>query len=361
MTTPSATTPATSAIEPLIEAVHDLLSTTCTHAALQAAEQEGWAGDIWRSVSDMGLPWISVPESAGGQGGTLLEALSVLRVAGRYGLPLPLAETGILGGWLLSGAGLTLPGGPITVAPGCPADRLQVSDGRVSGVLHAVPWARAVDHVVALVDRGGACTVLQLPRESLRIEPLTNVAGEPRDTVHADHVRLEVAAPAAAGVDGAALRRRGALSRVMLIAGALEGTRDLTVSYTNERIQFGRPVARFQAVQQHLVHIAQQVALMGMAADTAAREFAAGRGEFEVAAAKTLAGEAVHVATRAAHQAHGAMGMTQEYALHQLTRRLWAWRREFGDAAEWAARVGRQVSENGADALYPLIADGSRL
>jgi acyl-CoA dehydrogenase len=186
-----------------------------------------------------------------------------------------------------------------------------------------------------------------------------NLAGEPRDLVHFEHVPLTSAQPASQGVDADWLRRRGALTRIVLCAGALDRIRELTVTYTRQRHQFGQPVARFQAVQQHLVHIAQQAALLGMAADVAVRENARGHGDFEIAAAKSICADAVQIGTRAAHQAHGAMGMTQEYALHHATRRLWSWRSEYGEGTGWARSIGSGVIARGADRLFPVIADGS--
>jgi acyl-CoA dehydrogenase len=67
----------------------------------------------------------------------------------------------------------------------------------------------------------------------------------------------------------------------------------------------------------------------------------------------------VPAATRAAHQVHGAIGMTQEYRLHHLSRRLWAWRNEYGDERHWAARLGATVAAAHADNLYPAITGGS--
>ncbi|HXM56325.1 MAG TPA: acyl-CoA dehydrogenase family protein, partial [Candidatus Dormibacteraeota bacterium] len=102
--------------------------------------------------------------------------------------------------------------------------------------------------------------------------------------------------------------------------------------------------------------------LVGMAAAAAARAAArddGGGGRFEIAAAKLLANQAAFSATRAAHQAHGAMGMTQEYPLHHLSRRLWAWRSEYGDERFWSARLGGAVARAGADRLYPAITGGS--
>jgi acyl-CoA dehydrogenase len=343
----------------LVSTADDVLAAVCTHAALQDAERDGWAPDAWAAVADMGLPWIGVPEEAGGQGGTLADALAVLRLAGRHGLPLPLAETGLLGGWLLASASLQVPDTALTVVPGRPEDTLRYADGRVTGSAHRVPWARAVERVVALLPDAGGAVVAVISTAGLRIDAHRNLAGEPRDTVHLDGVTPESVAALPPAVDADALALRGALTRVVLMAGAVERVRDITVQYTGEREQFGRPVARFQAVQQHLVHIAQQAALLGMAADLAGREAERGNAVFEVSAARSIADEAARLATRASHQAHGAMGMTQEYALHHLTRRLWSWRNEYGDGAYWSQRVGSLVAAQGADGLYPLITAGS--
>jgi acyl-CoA dehydrogenase len=334
-----------------------LFADLCSHQSVQDAERTGWAPTAWTAVSEMGLPWIGVPEAAGGQGGSLLDAMTVLRLAGRHALPLPLAETGVLGGWLLASAGLEVPAGPVTVVPALPETQLTYDGRTLSGTATRVPWARSAERVLVLLPAGHEWVVASADRAELRVEPLTNVAGEPRDTVHFDRLAVDVVGRT--DIDGGALRLRGALTRVALIAGALDRVRDITVRYTSEREQFGRPINRFQAVQEHLVRVAQQAALVGTAADVAAREAERGGGSVETACAKTLASDAVHIATRAAHQAHGAMGMTQEYALHQVTRRLWAWRREYGDGAYWSSYIGRLAASRGADQLYPLVTGGT--
>lgn len=345
--------------ELLLRAAEDVFADVCTHDALQHAERDGWAADAWRAVSTMGLPWISLPEQAGGQGGELGDALAVLRVAGYHALPLPLAETGVLGGWLLASAGLPLPQGPVTVVPGRPDDDLRCDGRTLSGTAYRVPWAAAAERVVVLVEVGGTSLVASVPVSAVQLEPSSNLAAEPRETLVFDSVVLDSVAESPIGAED--LRLRGALTRVCLIAGGLDRLRDMTVRYTAEREQFGKPIGRFQAVQQHLTHIAQQAALVGAAADVASREADRGDGWFEVACAKVLADDAVRVATRAAHQAHGAMGLTQEYPLHHVTRRLWSWRREYGTGSDWSSALGGRVARQGADRLHPLIAGGSAL
>ncbi len=342
----------------LAEAVERALRETCTFEAVQRAEADGWAPEIWSVLEEMGLPGISVPEAAGGSGGTVGTALAVLKLAGEHAAPVPLAETGCLAGWLLATAGLPFAAGPLTVvSPRSSA--LRLDGGAVVGVARLVPWARVAERIVAIVDAGDGSVVVSVPRDAVTIEPAVNLAGEPRDTVTFDHVVAGEQAPA----PGDDLRRelvlRGALTRVMLVAGACKRISELVVQYTDDRKQFGVPVSKFQAVQAHLVRCAQDAAIVGMAADRAARAFDTGPAHFEVAAAKVIADQAATSATRAAHQAHGAIGMTREYSLHHFSRRCWAWRSEFGGERVWARSLGRALADAGADRLYPTITAGS--
>jgi acyl-CoA dehydrogenase len=349
--------------ELLTEVATGLFRDLCPPEAVTAAEETGWAGPLWDSLAGAGFPLVSVPEEAGGSGGGIADACAVLRVAGRFAAPVPLAETGLLAAWALAAAGLALPAGPATVAVGRPDDAVELTGGhgrwRVSGRLHRVPWAREAERVVVLAPRGPERFVLSLaPPPS--VERGHNLAGEPRDTVLLDDVTVpdDAVAPAPGHVTSEALVLRGALARANLIAGALARVTDLTVRYTSEREQFGRPIARFQAVQHHLVRIAEEAQAAGMAAAVAAAGSDSEPGFFEVAAAKIVAGEAASAAAKAAHQAHGAIGMTREYELGQLTRRLWAWRDEFGSERFWSSRLGDHVAGLGADGLWPRIATG---
>jgi acyl-CoA dehydrogenase len=124
-------------------------------------------------------------------------------------------------------------------------------------------------------------------------------------------------------------------------------------------VQFGRPIAKFQAVQHNLAMLAGEVAAASAAADIAAEACADGIALAPVAIAKVRGGEAAGTGAAIAHQVHGAMGFTYEHSLHHATRRLWAWREEFGNEAQWAARLGRLVATRGADELWPFVADPS--
>ena len=87
----------------LLDTAERAFADTCTHEAIQAAERDGWAPTVWDTAAGIGLPWIGVPDAAGGAGGTVADGVAVLGVAGRHAAPIPLAETGLLAGWLLAG------------------------------------------------------------------------------------------------------------------------------------------------------------------------------------------------------------------------------------------------------------------
>jgi acyl-CoA dehydrogenase len=304
---------------------------------------------VWGVLEETGLSLAGVPEEVGGSGGGLAEAAAVVRIAAAHAVPAPIAETALLGGWLLAESGFTVPAGPLTALE-LDAGSLRRDGGGwvVDGRAARVPWARAAAALAVIADGH----VAFVPPEAAAIEPGENLAGEPRDGVAFTGVSLadDDVRPAPAGVDANALRVRGALARSIGLAGALERTLDLTVFYANERKQFGRPIGRFQAIQHAIAVLAGEVAAARGAADLAVDRPEA----LWVGIAKVRAGDAATKAATIAHQVHGAIGYTEEHELHHVTRRLWAWRDEYGDENEWAARVGAIVA-GAADGLWPLL------
>ena len=145
----------------------------------------------------------------------------------------------------------------------------------------------------------------------------------------------------------------GAFARSAQIAGALDAALALSVAYVNERQQFGRPLGKFQAVQQSLATFACEAAAANCAAMGAAQALDRGEAGFEIAAAKLRANRAVEIGTTVAHQVHGAIGFTEEYALHRLTKLLWAWRSEYGNDAHWSRVLGAAVTGRGAERFWP--------
>jgi acyl-CoA dehydrogenase len=188
-----------------------------------------------------------------------------------------------------------------------------------------------------------------------------NIANEARDTLTFSGVRLSVdgVGPLGKGVSRGALYRRGALARATMMSGALERAMDLAVNYAQDRVQFGRPISKFQAIQQNLAVLAGQTAAAVAAANLgieALGKVDAERETFLIAIAKTRVGEAATLACEIAHQVHGAIGFTIEHILYRYSLRALAWRDDFGSESYWAVELGNLVAARGADELWPLVA-----
>jgi acyl-CoA dehydrogenase len=191
------------------------------------------------------------------------------------------------------------------------------------------------------------------------VEPRDNLAGEPRDAVVFDGVAPGASAAAPAGL-GDRLRAMGAVARACQMAGALRAILQRSVAYAGERVAFDKPIGKFQVIQHALARLAGETAVAlaasGSAADTLASDSDAEAILLEVASAKIRVGEAAAAGAAIAHQVHGAIGFSTEHPLHLFTRRLWAWRDDFGSETAWAVQLGAHVARRGADALWPMVA-----
>ena len=335
----------------LADAVERFFGERCTPDDVAAAEAGGDTTKLWTATEALGLTLASVPEDFGGGGGSLMDAMTILRAAGRHAVPVPLAET-ILAGWLLSEGGLTVEPGPCTVAPVRPRDRLSIvrhgAGWRLSGQARNVPWARAATSIAVVAIDDDCCShVARVDPAAVVIEPGANLALEARDVVTFNDVTLKPGNCAPLPGSHDTLLAHGALARATMMLGALEGARDLAIAHAKARTQFGRPIAKFQAVQQLIAQIARDVAVTRAAVDLAiaAVTLDPATAWIEAATAKTVAGSAAWEVSLRAHQVHGAIGVTKEYPLSILTRRLWSWRDEFGSGAEWSQRIGAQAWE----------------
>jgi alkylation response protein AidB-like acyl-CoA dehydrogenase len=220
----------------------------------------------------------------------------------------------------------------------------QADDGLVQ-----VAWGRKATTVLGIASGSDEVSVHSAATVSAKG---TNLAGEPRDrlAVSAADRQIQLAdAPYA----------QLALARVNLMAGCLQAVLDLGLQFAAERSQFGRSISKFQAIQHSLAVVAAEVAASQRAADAGVDAMGTERFEQEVAAAKARVGEAVGIVAEQVHQVHGAMGYTYEHRLHHFTRRLWAWRDEWGNEFYWQAKLGQHLAGLGAEQVWGYIATPS--
>jgi acyl-CoA dehydrogenase len=313
--------------------------------------------DLWGVLQESGFDKALLPESKGGAGVNWADAGGLLSLAGEHAAAVPLAEA-MVGHWLADCAGVrgaTLP----TIASSSHVEQVRLSRAgdawRVDGTLRRVPWGGACTHVAFIVGAGTAAQLVVLPRDAagIAVTPGRNLAGDPRDTLALDGVVPQAVTPAP--FDARELLCLFAIQRSALMAGAIDRCLALAVEYANLRVQFGRPIGKFQAVQQNIALLATHAAAARAAAEAgseAVDDWLAG-GEplsqsIAAASAKIRTGDAAGQACAISHQVFGAIGFTEEHELHRFTKRLWSWRDECGNEAFWSRELGHLILAGGA-------------
>ncbi len=344
----------------IVDSADRMFRDLCEPKVINAAEEGQWPTKLWNILEESGLTHIAVPEEKGGGGGNIGDAMAVLSVAASYSAPLPLTET-MLAGLALSSAGQSVPTGRLGLALSSSDNPVSfVQDGgdwTLNGSVAKVAWASEVDNIAVIGLHDGRPIVALVPATDIEKDAGVGLAGEPQADLSFDglSVTSDAVAPLGNDLDLDSLFGLGAMARSQMIAGALESVLDMTVQYTLDRVQFGRPIAKFQAVQQALAIIAGEVAAARTAADVAVKVLEDGGGQAFVAVAKARASESAGKASELAHQAHGAIGFTHEHNLHHRTRRLWSWRDDFGNEFYWQEKIGREIASGGADNLWPHL------
>jgi acyl-CoA dehydrogenase len=315
---------------------------------------------LWHTLEETGLARLT---STHDQDAGPAEMAVVLKGLAAHAAAVPLAETDLMAAWLAAQADVSVPErGALTVA----LARARIDGSRVVGVAPEVPWTRACAAVLLAAETDDGLYTRILEPADIRIEHAHNLAGEPRD-----RVSFDVALGSLSRLDsssGELLRRRGAFARCIQMLGALDAAAKLSVAHARERVQFGRPLSQFQAVQHSLAAMAGEIenaraATVLAVAAASDYGFDAEQTAYAVTVAKVVLGCAVEPVTTIAHQLHGAIGTTFEHPLWLATLRARSWSTEFGATAEHARRLGRDALAvaHDPDMLWDLIVGSPRV
>lgn len=316
----------------IVDTAVKIFTDHCDKPLLDRAEKGEFPDALWQQITENGFDQLGSVSS----GTSVQDMFAFVQQCGRFAVPMPIADTLLVNRWCESesAAATATSGGLYAIG---------LVDG---GEVIEVPWGRRADKVLAVQQGSHEVRVIENP-EVIKLD--TNLAGEPRDSVvcPADAEVLHVAVDPYAQL---------AVARINLMAGSLQALLDLGLQFANEREQFGRAIAKFQAIQHSLAVVAGEVAVSRRAADAAVDAMDTERFLFEVAASKARVGEAVTIVAERVHQVHGAMGFTHEHRLHHFSRRAWAWRDEYGNEFYWQTLLGAHLAKLGPDRLWPFIA-----
>lgn len=312
-----------------LEALEKVLADTVNSPAIRRIEAGEPPDAVWQPIEEAGFLDLMLPEAQGGAALPLADLFPILECLGRHGMPLPVAQSIVARA--LVGDRATMPPGRVTLA----LQLQRLADG--TWRCPQVPGGQTASHV--LVADGDLLLLLDCAH-ALR-EPVGDARSQMADLSWRQApavVRLESGgrdlAPFAAALMAAQL------------SGAMQRSFDMALEQCNTRVQFGKSIGKFQALQQQLSVMAEHVLAAAIAAEAAFRSHGPAPSALAAAVAKSRTSEAASVVAATAHAVHGAIGMTDEYDLGLITRRLHDWRLSYGAEHVWNLQIGAQVLDS---------------
>jgi alkylation response protein AidB-like acyl-CoA dehydrogenase len=317
--------------------LHEMLAAADGPAAARswAAEDRKPGLEIWQSLAEAGVTGLMVPAGQGGLDADPVDLVIACEELGHHAVPGPVPESLAAVPRLLAGL------------PGTESWLGRLAGGDLIATLAAPPL------LPFAADADAAGLVLLTERDSVHV----GSAGQSHRSVDPARTLSEVAraepvsdGPPAADAVRLALEF-GTLACAAQLLGAGRALLETTAGYASQRVQFGQPIGRFQAVKHHLADVAIGLefarpllfgAAVALAADAAAAETAR-----DVSAAKVACADAAALAARIGLQVHGAIGYTAEHDLSLHLTKVRALGPCWGSQAEHRARVLAVLTGNG--------------
>ena len=339
----------------------DYIGATDQRQRVRALEDAGGGFDrkAWSQIAELGWLSILVPEEAGGLGLGVAEMAAIAQEAGRQLLPEPFVDAGVhplallsrlpsgglrdrllermQSGEVVVGVAWQESAGELEVGAGQTGARVAGEDFLSDGFKRFVRPGTGADGWIVCATADSSPVLAWVPADA------------PGITV-SDEFGVDGGIVATLGFDGAtgqlfaqgdvadtALRCANEIARIgqaAELAGIARQALQLTREYLVTRVQFGRPIGSFQALQHRMVDAMIQVEL----AEACLREgLAFATGDDLAAIASRMKARCAHAAvevTRMAIQLHGAIGTTNEFDIGLYFKR----------AMTLASRLGNAVS-----------------
>lgn len=326
------------------ESVRDFLMNEVTPERIRASWEtdSGRDSGLWSQLAELGLTGMTVAEDHGGLGMNALDFVLLAQECGYVALPEPLVHSALVAVPVLSALGGELAD---TWLPKVASGEAKVIVGLERNLL--VEDAHVAD--LLLLQRGDEWIAATADQLTLR----HNESVDPSRKLFAVESTGD-AGVVATGDQAAELRDtafdHGALGCAAQALGLAQRMIDLSVAYTAERQQFGKPIGSFQAVKHHMANVAVRLEYAKAPTHRAAYALAQGQSiaSHAVSHAKLVACEAANLAAKNSVQVHGAMGYTWEVDLHLFMKKAWALANTYGDAGFHKQRIGEHIFADGA-------------
>jgi alkylation response protein AidB-like acyl-CoA dehydrogenase len=321
--------------------------------------EAGYSKSLWRKMAELGWMGVLFPAQYGGMDGTFFELILLLEEMGKALVPGPFIST-MIGGYgllryatekqkeeflprLTAGSLIIIPCfiAPDATAAGTEMNEMaDLKDGRylLSGIRLFVPYAQSADGFFykAQTQEGITLFLINSKTPGIACRPFETLAADKQCEVVLDKVSVSPSDMVGSAGQGAVIKNDieqwGALCESAYILGLLEKVLEMAVNHAKIRVQFGRPIGGFQAIQHQCADMAADIEklkfLTYQAAWKLSQDTSASR---EIHMAKARASDASRRVTLLGIKIHGGVGITQEYDLHYYFKRAKAAETAFGD------------------------------
>ena len=364
----------------LRKSARDFLTDKCpkSYVRQMAADEKGYSPVLWQEMAELGWLGLAIPDLYDGFGMEFIDLAVLLEEMGRACLPGPFFATVVLaaltilengsdkqkaaylpqiaaGKMIMTMAlndadGLYEPG---SIATSAFAER---DDFIINGTKLFVPYADAADYILYVARTGNAqddnkdITVFIVPAKAqgIKCTPLQTMSGDKLCAVTFDNVTVAKDSVLGGVGEGWAVvektMERAAAAICCDTVGVLQRVLEMTLDYTKERKQFGKPIGAFQVIQQYMADMVTYVDGLRFVSYQAAWRISEGLpATRETAIAKAWSAESYEWCITKAHQIFGAVGVTGEHDLHFYTTRGKAAQLSYGDADFWREKVAKTM------------------
>ncbi len=366
--------------EMLKASARDFLQKECPKKLVRQLDEseEGYSSELWQKMAKQGWMGLVIPGKYGGSDGSLLDLTVLLEEMGYNILPSPFFSTVVLGGLAILAAGseeqkmeflpkvasgeiilslaLTEPTASYEAASVKTKAIARNGEYVINGIKLFVLNANIADYILCvartketkkrengltifLVDAkspGVKCTLLKTLAHDKQCEVVFNNVTVPKKSIIG---KLNEGWPIVKDVI-----QKATLAKCAEMVGGAQAALDMAVNYAKERVQFGRPIGSFQAIQHYCANMVTDVSGSRFITYKAAWKVSEGLpATTDVAIAKAWTGEAYGRVTLLAHQIFGAIGFTMDHDMHLYYRQAKAGEIIFGDADFQRAIVAREL------------------
>ena len=323
---------------------------------------------VWTSLKELGLISAWLPEDAGGAGSGVRALLALARVIGRHLLPAPYLSSAVLCSAILSrlpdaeirGLLEKMAAGDAQLALAIyeagqrydfhePKTVAQHNDGGItlSGCKTWVLEAAQADMLIVSAKGPYGTSLYLVPTDTsgVTLQEYAAVDGTPMASVVLDNVAISSEGQIADATQSDIVLDYGITMVAFAISsevlGACEAVHEQTLDYMRIREQFGRPIAKFQALQFRMADLHVEIEMLRSLFLGAMNQLEEGKGSqagADVAAAAAMAARVGDLVGREAIQMHGAIGMTESLGIGRYLMRINTICRLFGDQPHFQSR-----------------------